>query len=237
MYHYAQIDWKEPLGGGFTLGVDGFDVQIDIEASSATLALETGHLIIGLYDTIVNAAALSRFCETLASLLLYNRQIATLVIETKRPRMLDAGGANDANSTLLQLSSPQSGTMTYPTGKFIDPQEPDFSVTFTYDGMRINSKDIFLVVLNAFTIVAQFDPIAPFASLHVASPSGDCVIDIVGVEDKVNYSYVTNALRIVIKDIMVRLKRFEEIKIELRYKDDLMAEGSIKLAGGGTAEQ
>ena len=238
MYHYALTEWHEQITGGFTFRVESFDVQIDIESTSPSLRLETSHVITALYITIVNVAALSRFCETLATISLYQRLIGRLVIETKRRRMLDAGGTNVTNATLLTVT-PQSNTVTYPTGKYIDPEEPDFSVSFTYSGTRINSRSIFLVVLDAFAIAAPFTELTAFESLHAVSPSGDCVINLVGVEGyfQSNYSYIITALRILIKEIMFKLNRFEEITIELKWQDSLMAEGSIKRAGRGKIEQ
>ena len=239
MYHYAQIGWYSQIDGGFTVWSGDFDVQIDIESSASGLRLENRDLLSGLYKTILEAATLSRFCETNATLLLYQRQIGLLSIETRQPRMLlDAEGTHVTNWTGLEVS-PQSNAVTYPSGKFVDPQEPDFSVSYTYSGARINSRGIFLVVIEALAIAARSSPLTPVARLHVMSPSGECVLTLVKVEDraKVNYSYITKALRILVKDIMVKLKKFEEIAIQLRWQDFLIAEGSIKLKDPGTTEQ
>ena len=237
-YHLALTEWHEQIAGAVTMGVDGFDIQIDVESSSALLQLETSHAITALYIVVVDIAALSRFCETLATISLHQRQIATLVIETRRPRMLNTGGINATNATLLTVT-PQSNTVTYPTGRYIEPREPEFSVSYTYSGARINSRSIFLTVLDAFTIAAQVSELTAFESLHAMSPSGDCVMNIVGVEGEfqANYSYIINALRIVVREIMFRLNRFGEITIELEWQNSLIAEGSIKLAGRGTIEQ
>lgn len=241
MYQFTQTGWDKELTGGFTVWVDGFDVQIDVETSRGShgsLPLESSHIVLGLYETMVDISAHSRFCEVLTTLLQHRRQLGTLVIEKRTPRTPEKGGIN-ATGSIPVKGSPWSNTVTYPSGQITDLDDDRFSVSYTYSGARINSKDIFMTILDALATAAQFSPDAPFKSLNAISVSGDCVMDILEVDSQcqANYSFVTKALRIIIVGIMVYLRKFGEMTFQLKWKAASMAEGSIELAGHSAAAQ
>lgn len=233
MYHFAQEEWHKPQTLVQTFRSVRFDVQIDIEPAQKVLQLEVSHVIFGVYDTILDVAAKSRFCETLSTISLHRRLVGTLRIEKKTPEIVGTG----SNATSIEIADtfPHGNGVTYPKGRFDDPDEPHFSVDYIYYGGRINSKDIFLAVIDALATAAQFTDRAPFNSLGAASPSGNCVINIVGVDGryKINYSFVTKALLILIQGIMIPLAKFEEIALRLKWKGSLLAEASVKMAGRG----
>ncbi|KAF6217456.1 hypothetical protein HO133_006794 [Letharia lupina] len=239
MYHFAQIGWHEALAGGLTVWVDGFDVEIDVESEqgpTGPLKLETSNIIQGLYETMLDVSAGSHFCEVLTTLSLHRRQLGTLVIERRAPRTLEKGSANTTNTGLTKASA-QGNTVTYPSGYITDSNDHSFSTSYTYSGTRINSKDVFLAVLDALATAAQFSPSTPFRSLTALSASGNCVINIVEVDSQfqVNYSFVTKALRVMVLDIMVTLRNFGEVTFQLKWKALNIAEGSIQLAGQNKA--
>ena len=238
MYALAQKGWTTILHGGYTVWVNDFDVEIDVESeegSISSLPLESSHIVLGFYKTIVDVSTQSRFCEVLTTLWQYRRQVGTIVIEK---RTLENGGSDIANSSLVN-GSPQNNTVTYPSGRVFDKDEHDFSISYTYSGVRINSKDIFLAALDALATAAQFSPDSVFRSLNAISISGDCVINMVENDSssKLNYSFVTKALRILLVDVMVHLRIFEEITLQLEWRMLKMAEGSIKLANHRTTVQ
>lgn len=235
MYLYAQSGWYKQISGGFTVWVAGFNVEIDIENSQGpqgSLQLQTNHVVLGLYDTITDVAAHSRFCKVLVTLSLHRRQIGSLVIEEKTPQGSGKGEAVAANPALGTVSSP-SNAVTYPSGEITDRDDISFSISYTYSGTNINSRDIILAVLDALATAAQSAPGTPFRSLDAKSVSGICLLSMLQVENplfKVNYSYVTKALRTIILDIMVPLRKFGEMTVQLNWEAVKMAEGSIRLA-------
>lgn len=233
MYRFAQEEWQQPLIRIYTFRSVRYDIQMEVEPAPSVLKLENGHVVLGVYDTIVDVAAKSQFCETLSTISFHGREVGTVRIEKKMPETLDNGSG--ATSFTTVDTSPQGNGMTYPKGRFDDPDEPHFSVEYIFYGGRINSKDIFLAVLDALAIAAQFKDIAPFTSLDGASPSGDCVIKILGTRGryKVNYSFVTKTLLILIQHIMIPLVKFEEVALRLIWKGTLMANASVKMAGRG----
>lgn len=233
MYYFAQEGWHNPLTLILTFRSVRFDVQIEIEPAQTSLQLEFNHVVLGVYDTILDVAAKSQFCETLSTISLHRRAIGTMRIEEKTPKIMGSG--SNATNLTIRDAFPQGNGLTYPKGRFDDRDDPQFSIEYIYYGGRINSKDIFLAVLDALATAAQFTDSASFTSLDGASPSGDCLIKIVGFHDpyQINYSFVTKALKILVMGIMVPLAKFEEVALRLTWKGSLMAEASVKMADRG----
>ena len=235
MYHFAQRGWDNPLARSLTYWDEVYDVQIGIEStqgSHGAIRLATNHIVIGLYTTMLDVAALSRFCEVHTTLSQHQRRIGRLLIEKKTSSTLEQGGTNATNS-ILDKGSLQGSVVTYPSGRIIDPDDSNFAVVYTYSGARLNSKDVFLGVLDALATAAQFDRLTLFESLNVISPSGACTISIVAIQGstfRVKYSFVTRALLMMIRDIMIHLKNFGEVMLQLEWKSSAMAEVSVKSA-------
>ena len=233
MYHFAQLGWHRPLPESVTYWAEGYSVQIGIESALGeygSIHLATNHIVIGLYTTMLDVAALSRFCEVHTTLSQHQRQIGLLLIEKRTSPTLEQGGINATNLILDKLS-PQGNILTYPSGRIVDPKDSRFTIFYTYSGVRLNSKDIFMGTLDALAIAAQFSQLTPFESLNVMSPSGECAISIVANQSstfKVNYSFVTSALRFMIWDIMVFLKKFGEVTLSLEWEGSAMAELFVK---------
>lgn len=237
MYHFAQKGWNQQLSGGFTIWVVGFTVEIDIESSQGqhgSFDLQTCHIILGLYETMVEVSAQSRFCEVLTTLSLHRRQIGVLTIQKRTSSTQEKDGAN-ATRSLMANGFSSSNVATYPSGQITDADDARFTVTYIYSGIRINSKDIFLAALDALATAAQFSPDTSFTSLNAISASGYCVISIAmdGSQSQMSYSYVTKALRAMISSIVVVLRRFEEVTFQLNWRGNKMVEGSIRLADHG----
>ena len=235
MYHFAQLGWDSPLGQSITYWAEGYNVQIGIistQGSYGSIRLANSHIVIGLYTTVLDVAARSRFCEVHTTLSQHQRKIGLLHIEKKTSATLEQGGTN-ATNLLLDKGSLNGSVLTYPSGRIIDPDNPNFEIVYIYSGARLNSKDVFLGVLDALATAAQFNRLTFFESLNVISPSGACTISIVAIQSstfRVKYSFVTRALLIMITDIMIYLKNFGEMTLQLEWKRSAMADLSVKSA-------
>ena len=234
MYHFAQRKWNKRLSGGLTVWVETFSVEIDVEAvraQRASTGLQTSHIVVGLYQTIPEVSDQSRFCEVLTTLSLQGRQIGSLAIQ-KRISGTERKGGFNATSSLMVKDFLSTNAATYPSGQIIDVDDPPFTISYTFSGIRINSKDIFLAVLDALATAAPFPTNTPFRSLDAISASGDCVISIAvdSSQSQLSYSYVTKALRELITSVMVVLRKFEEVTFQLNWRAEKMVEGSIRLA-------
>ena len=208
-------------------------MQLDLDSyimTRGSAQLATPHMVAGLCQTINDIAAGNRFCEVVSTLSLYQRQIGTLRFEKIPPRSLEGGDAR--NLSVEDEGSLRNG-ITYPSGRWDDPGHTEFSMTYTFSGKPINSKGIFLAVIDALAIAAQFNQDAVFTSLRGLSTTGNCVINAVATPGptNVNYAFVTKALRLVIADIMIKLNKFGEIMLQLKWRDVLMAEISVKEPG------
>ena len=226
-YDIAQLGWNQALTGGMTIWVHGFNVEIDIEAAIDVHRLNHGLILLGLYATMVDIAAQSHFCQASTTLLRFGRRIGTLKVETTRQRTLGSNMTNVAHSSQL-TAVPQSIAATDQSGSIIDRDDRSFSVSYIYSDSPINSKDVFLAIIDGLVTAGQSSPSTPFQSLHAMSPSGNCLIKIVEVA-QVNYNYVTKGLRLV-RDIMVMQKKFAEMTFELKVEGRTRASGSVKPA-------
>ena len=198
-----------------------------MQAVGDVLHLNYGRILLGLYETMVDISAQSRFCEVRTTILLYGRRNGVLSLVKKRPKTLGGNETNLAASSLL-TGAPQSIAATYPSGSIPDSYDQRVSISYTYSDSSINSKDVFLAIIDGLVVAGQSSRGTPFESLNAMSPSGNCVISIVAV-DQANYSHATTALRLV-RDIMVTLKKFGEVTFELKSNKRTMAAGSVKLA-------
>ena len=223
--------------GGFTTWESTFSVEIDIEATRmqrTAVGLLTSHVVVGLYQTIVEVSDQSRFCEVLTTISLYGRQIGSLAIQ-KRISGTKTHVGRITTSSLMVKGFSSSNAPTYPSGEIIDVDDHSFTTSYTFSGIRINSKDIFIAVLDALATAAQFPANTPFRSLNAVSPSGNCVISISveSSQSELSYSFVTKALRSLITSAMVVLRKFEEVTFQLNWRAERMVEGSIRMAGHG----
>lgn len=221
------MGWNRAFTGGATVALDAFNVEIHMQAVGHVLQLDYGQILLGLYEIMVDISAQSRFCEVFTTLSLYGRRNGFLSLENKRPKTLGGNETNLAEPSLL-TGAPQSIAATYPSGSIADSYDQRVSLSYTYSDLSINSKDVFLAIIDGLVVAGQSSPGTPFESLNAMSPSGDCVISIVAV-DQANYSHATTALRL-IRDITVTLKKFGEVTFELKFKKRTMAAGSVKLA-------
>ena len=234
MYQFAQTGWNKRLSGGFTVWLDRYDVEIDIESvhqQHGSVQLQTCHIVLGLYETIREVSAQSRFCEVLTALSLHRRQIGSLAIQRKTPQKTKTVGVNaTSSSTVMDFSS--NDVPTYPSGSIIDLDDRRFNISYMFTGIRINSKDIFLAVLDALATAARFPANTLFQSLNAASPSGACVISLTvdSSQSTLSYSFITKTLRGIVIHVMVVLRKFEEITFQLNWQANKMVEGSVRLA-------
>ena len=230
MYYLTTIGWRRELDTALTISAMKFNVDIAVIPRldpGAPLGLTTNCIVVGLWEIILDIATNSRFCEVVASLLLHNRQFGSLAIARTEQKI---HGYNASSLAIIEKPS-DSNAVTYPSGRYIDEDEQDFSVSYTFSGTRIDSKSIFLVVIDALAISAEFSPTRAFFSLQTVSPFGDCKISISGLRVPVgfNYSFITKALMMLVEDIMVALGKFEEITFQLEWQDETLAEGRVQL--------
>ena len=227
-YDFAQLGWNEALTGGMTIWVHGFNVEIDVEAAGDVHRLNHGHILLGLYATMVDIAAQSHFCQVSTTLLRFGRRIGIVSVETAIQRTLGSNVTNVANSSQLTAASP-SIAATDPSGSIIDRDDRSFSVSYTYSDSPINSKDVFLAIIDGLVTAGQSSPGTPFQSLNAMSPSGNCAVNIIEVA-QVDYRHVTKALKLV-RDIMIMRKKFGEMTFALKVAGRTIASGSVKPAG------
>lgn len=86
-------------------------------------------------------------------------------------------------------------------------------------------KKIFIAILDGLATSAQYADDARFQHLTVTSAWGGCRISIseaVGLQ-RINYSFVTKALRILTWDVILRLRVFRGMTFDLKWEGTSMA--------------
>lgn len=239
MYKFARKGWNEVMPGGFTVWTDEYNAEIDGEAAQAPggpLPFRTSHIVLGLWAALVEVSTQSKFCELRASIYLQRRQIGALAIRPKGSHLINNHNVAFHNATIQTLLN---NTATYPSGRIPDPDNKELTISYTYTGDRINSRDVFMSVIGGLVDIAPFDPLAPFESFTAISPSGKCVTTFVKLDDQspISFSFIVTALRLIIWDVIVKLRKFEAMTIALEWNGVRTAEGSIKAQGSGSAVQ
>ena len=235
MYEFAGMEWDGVFVGWVRYWADGFAAEIDVEGSydpSSPLPLRTSHIVLGLYETILAMSTDVRFSEVTTTMSSQQRQLGILQI-----RRLAISSNN--NDTLVDVGSPESETTRSvangPTGVIVDPDDSRFTISYSYDGGRINSKDMFIAILEALAITAEYSNATPFLSLATTSASRKCEITVSTApsESRLRYGFVTKALRMLTWDVILRLKVFAEMKFKLNLDRQDVAEGYFRALPGG----
>lgn len=231
MYNLAQKGWSSRIEGGLSVWATGFSVEVDIESSQGLqgpLPLLVSHVVIALYDTVVELSKNKLFCKVTATLSLQQRQLGVLKIQklAGMPSLITTNNGT-TNLTIGDLSTTMAAG---PSGKAIDADDSRFSIVYAYDGTRIGSQDIFIAILDGLATAAQYDDFAPFTTLKVISASKNCEIYVWldGPYDDMSYSFVTKGLRMLTWDVILRLKRFGGMTFEMQWEGEGISKGYIK---------
>lgn len=230
MCEFNRRDWDEAFRQNMRMWAIGYTVEVYVETTQGPdgpLPLRTSHAVLGLYRAISAMSANTKFVETMATMSLQRREIGTL-----RVRRLEKPASDSNSLDTLDSNVPNNANnvATGPSGTVIDPDNPGFLISYAYSGTRINSKDIFLAFLDALALTAQHNVTSSFGSFTATSQSRKCQITISEVpgEYQVSYDYVIQGLRILIWDVFVRLRMFEEMALQFDWKGKKIAEGKVQ---------
>ena len=162
---------------------------------------------------------------------LHRRRIAIISIQKKdSPRPLALPSFND--TITFSNSSYEDHVVNAQSGVYRDTDEPDLTISYAFNDIRVEGKQIFTAVLDALACAAQYDDVAEFESLKGTSASGNFEVGIFSDNpDKpyqITYSYVYTVLRDLILDIVVKLKKFSEMTFEIQWKSNQLGHGYMK---------
>lgn len=100
---------------------------------------------------------------------------------------------------------------------YTDPLDPRLSILYTYHGRPIPTQELFLATIDALATVAQYPARERCVPIIGISPTAKCVFQITETEmvHGMLCVVVARALYLVVRGIMVRERRIQEIRFEL----------------------
>ena len=155
-----------------------------------------------------------------------------------------AAESSNTTSMLEQASSFNISAFTADTGRMADPEDPRFSLSWTFTGARLNSRDVFLAAMDGIAAAARFSPAKRCAQLSAATPraGSGVVVNMSSMKHpqrvRFTYHYASRAL-LLISRVMQAENRFGVMGFYMEYEGYKFGEGFVKQrpegGGGGVA--
>ena len=233
----SKLDWD----GDITDSMSVTDLDYATECALFPLPegspLENDVAVIGLYQAGMAIAQQNAFYQADALLFVDDDVRGMIRFSPRIPRPqidnaldVDVVGASDSNVTLSSKS-----------GVIYDPKDKKFGITWTFDGVRIRSSEIFTAFMNAFAIAAQHPNHRLDAHVSAApSVSGDVIFSswtIQGFESaRMSWARLKRALLVIWERIVIDGLEgrpiFEGFEFGLEYKGVKIGAGRlIKIDG------
>jgi hypothetical protein len=138
------------------------------------LKLQIKHAALGLWQAGM-ALSQNKFYQLYVDLSLQGETVGWVGFAPQKPS--SAQNIALTNSTVSSEAIISNKILTADFGIVVDPAEPEFSISYQFDGIKIKAQDIFTSFLDAMTISAQYDNYTIGAEIHAAkSISGDVVL-------------------------------------------------------------
>ena len=204
--------------------------------------LETLHVAFGIYYVVVKMAETRAFYTYGADLYQLRRYIGSVVIEP----------SEDPNSSSTSIDAVHYADTTNITAVDSTSQSPslgrtiffnDLTLTYTYDGDRINSQDLFTAVLSGLLDAAQAGMDTVCVQMYAVSRGRNLVFVIdanEGAAQPFTYGAATDILKEITLDMTLKQRRFAEVNFVITNGTDDLATGLIAkmpIQGNGTASE
>ncbi len=147
-------------------------------------------------------------------------------------------GNNDSTKSANDISSTSIATAR--SGTISSPKDPRFKIEYQFDGVAIESTDIFAAYLESLATVAQFDNETTADAMNMYSQNRHCEISINGFpeESEFVWGHIINALLMIWEQLFIdfrrgRKQRWEGITFLIEYNGKYIGEGLVILNGQG----
>ena len=231
----AKLDWDGYVTHGMALTDMTFTTQCSLSPKPDGSLLENDIAVIGLFQVANAIADRNVFYELDAGLFVDNVARGIIQFYPKPPGIeldFDFLGANYSNINLNATS-----------GLLYDPKDKRFGITYTFDGVKIKSNDVFTSFLNAFAISAEH-PNHLLGAYIPAAPSmtGDVIFSswtLEGFESaKMSWARLKRALLIIWERIIIgddgERPRFEGFEFGLEYNGVKIGAGRLLRLDGAS---
>lgn len=246
MYDLAQRSWTEHLVVVDSKQFGDYNVLIlfiNPQKPTAPRQMQTMHCVAALYRSILMMTDAVMFCLLRSHLYIQGQTIASMSI-TPIDDATIAGTTNASGTALTsgvdeRLNSTSLTVLGADRGQIKDPLYPSFTANYYFYGKSIPIKAVSVIVLEAMAAAAPYSMNTKCPELTVLSADGGAaiLIDSVVSRHEFTYKWVTRALKILYQLIVMPLKRFGDVYLELRYNDQGIDEkfGELRMlrtAGG-----
>lgn len=175
------------------------------------------------------------FFEALITIRVQGHDIGKISILTD----ISAAGENLTIDTTGVPQSPASNdTANDESGRIVDPDNDQNVIEYTWDEVRVNSKDVFTTFMDSFLILAERASLAQFSYFDAVSAEGNSVLHVNLASGPVKASnfLIERLLLLLLVRVMIKKNRFEAVTFSLEARSVKIAEGylmSLPLSGNG----
>ncbi|KAL8664097.1 MAG: hypothetical protein Q9168_007971 [Polycauliona sp. 1 TL-2023] len=234
MYETVQRNWDEPVQL-MVAEFEGYDIMMMlINAQSAGMPdqLKVGHCVAALYRAIATMTDGVLFCQLRSNLSIFEKRVGALSItpiSSGRPALAAAAAAAPGtNSSLTKMVTTTTSDVEttndvqgFASGMVTDPDYPHLSVKYHFLGKLIKSKEISMVVIEAMTAMAPFATEAECKEMMVTTRDGGASLIIESTNSarfKFTYRWAVRVLKILYQRVIVRLKTWGDVWLEIEYE-------------------
>lgn len=251
MYGLTLQPWHSPvelLESGLCIVSNQPDYNILIITSNEPPGKEltTGMVVRTLYEAITAMARRDPGFHMVSSVMkLDDERIGKLFIDSSDLSLpnLDLPnttsileGLDASNTSLTNAKELNATTQLSDTRSLTDPHDRKLKISWKWDPFNIPAQDIFSATLNALATSAQYDKEGPVEHITAFSTSGNAILHI-GRLTSVNIygGIVSRVFYLLITELFLKRKRFEECWFEVSYEGLGIADGyfhKVERVGG-----
>ncbi len=245
MYGLSKQSWSkqvELIESGLLVVLQTPEYNVIIYTSHQTTDLTTGLCVQILYQA-VNCMATRNpgFYQSTNFATLRNRPIARLLItdldhwdfppigtsnssiHSIETRSYDLVNSLEATETTSPTSTP-----TADSGELTDPDDNLFKIRYQYSGQRVLNGDVFSAAIDGLAMAAQYDSDGPCDSITALSISRKVVWHIGRSTTHPTFtSELTRVFFLMIRDLFLKERRFQELWFHLEYEGEIVADGYV----------
>lgn len=219
-----------------------YNVIIITSEQSRRIALTTGMVVKVLYESITDMATRQPGFYQVADYIEINRELIgkmfidmnDLALNEKRVPNATLSADFPHSSASSKTSDNNTRDITQPSNfmEIIDPYDSRFKITWEWGGKNIPAQDIFSAAFNGLTAVAMYDHSGPCEYITALSASGNAVFHLGrSTRTALVAGIVARAFYLLINQLFLVQRRFEELWIHLSIRGINVADGYIHKVG------
>ena len=225
LYGNAQTDWHAPAGHHkpYTSQKHNMAIFVHNPTHPGGSILEQGHVMRGVYDGVVSMSKDRKFQAAAIEMFIVDQPIGKVFITRWRQSyessgnvsMTARGDAGALEPEGLNKSTIQSSGDDH--GRYIDPVTKDMSIVYNWNTPRINSNEIFTVLMEGIMIIHHDGAFLTFDHLNAVSATGRCAMNIhdIGFEKRGLTGISAATFLFMMATMIVEQRRFESLDFSL----------------------